>query len=878
MPSVALAAEGEMAVEPWDSEGVRSRGSVRMRGPGTHASRRWTAHGALLVAAVVTLGCTGAVDTGPSGPRGTDRTRPVDPPVFVPTPATLHRMTRAEHDATLRALLGDGYALPTDLPADTPLHGFSTVGGSELSIAARDAEQYEAAAMMIAEQTTTPERRLAFYGCDVAAEGAACIESFVDDFGQRAWRRPLTSGERASLVALHAEVLPFTRDAWVAAGFVTSAILQSPHFLFRVEIGEDDPEDDTRLRYTSWEMASRLSYFLWGAPPDDALLAAAARGELVSEDAVRREAIRMLADPRARTQMVRFFAEFLALDRLAEVEKNAELFPEWNATLRDSMRIELEELLGDVWDRDADVREILSTDSTYVDSALAALYGLADPGEGMRVRTTLPESAHRGGLLGRAGILAMYSHATITSPVLRGKFVLINVLCEDIPPPPPGIPELEEAPEGEMRTIRQQLERHRADPVCAGCHDRIDPPGLALEHFDPIGRYRTLDHGLPVDASWAMMGGEGSGADELGTLLASSDQVGACFARRLYRFGTGHLETRGELPGVRALEDEAAEGGYRLRAIAVAMVTSEGFRYASFPDSECVHGESRECTNACGSGVETCAGGRWTGCTAPAGVPETCNGADDDCDGAMDEALMRECSGGCGAGTEMCVAGAWGGYTAREPGAESCNRVDDDCDGTTDEGFGAVSYTGSYSVLRGFDPSCDGVASRLGEACNRAIDGVCSMSATTCGTSGFGPVENSGDVAAYTCVAATRVDTSYTELASQHAGCNGTSQRIGPECNAAISRLCASRGMSTGYGPVRVSGSVVTVACVPGAEVVETTYTTLSSHHGPCTAASRIGGDCNAAIHRFCISRGAVSGFGPLENSGDVAVVACVRP
>jgi hypothetical protein len=822
-----------------------------------------------LAASVV--GCTGSLDAGP-------RSASTEPALVTPTPPTLHRLTAAEHRASLEALF-PGYALPdaARLPSDTPLHGFSTVGASEISIDAVAAEEHERAALELAAATIADaEGRLAFYGCDVAS-GDDCVRGFIARFGRLAWRRPLRADETDALLALDHEVAAIVRDPWRAASYVTAAFLQSPHFLFRVETGEPDPDDPGRLRYTSLEMASRLSYFLWGGPPDDALLTRASRGALASEDGVREAALGMLEEPRARAQMIRFFAEFLALERLESAEKNSELFPAWSPSLRASMRAEVEELVGDVWDRDLDVRDLFSTNITFVDSELAALYGLPDPGPGRRVRTTLPASARRGGLLGRGAILATYAHATLSSPVRRGKFVVTNVLCRDVPPPPPGVPELPED-DGTPRTQRMRLARHVESPICAGCHQTLDPPGLALEHFDAIGRYREEENTLPIDAEVEMFGQVFSGADGLGEQLARSPEVGACFARRMFRFGVGHLETEGELPAMRELERALRLGGYRLRELAVALVTSDVFRYASYPDRVCEDGQTRPCESGCGEGTETCALGRWEGCTAPEGGAESCNGVDDDCDGRVDEALLRECASACGAGTETCVMGAYSGCTARAPGTEACNRVDDDCDGATDEGFGAAHVGGAYSTLSSFHAGCDGATERLGERCNSAIDSYCRAAAGVCGTSGFGPTENSGDIAAFTCVSATRVETSYAELATSHGGCDGTGQRVGPECNAAIHRFCAARGASTGFGPVQTDGAAATVACVGGAEVVSSSYSELATHHDGCTQAVRWGPACNAAIHRFCVSRGASSGFGPLENSGDVAVVACVRP
>ena len=237
----------------------------------------------------------------------------------------------------------------------------------------------------------------------------------------------------------------------------------------------------------------------------------------------------------------------------------------------------------------------------------------------------------------------------------------------------------------------------------------------------------------------------------------------------------------------------------------------------------------------------------------------------------------------CGAGMcerhADCVEGAEGPCTPGVPAAEACNGQDDDCDGVTDNGFRAVVSGPGYGVLRTHHDTCDGAGQRLGPGCNAAIHRFCV--AQGCTTSGFGPVENSGDSAAVTCVAGgTDRQVSFAALAGIQPACDGAAQRLGPECNSAIHRYCRSEGFESGFGPIESGPDAVTVTCVPGAsaQVVETSYGALSGVHGGCNQANFIGSDCNAAIHRFCAANGGVSGFGPVEHSGDTAVVVCVRP
>jgi hypothetical protein len=282
---------------------------------------------------------------------------------------------------------------------------------------------------------------------------------------------------------------------------------------------------------------------------------------------------------------------------------------------------------------------------------------------------------------------------------------------------------------------------------------------------------------------------------------------------------------------------------------------------------------------ACRVEATFCADGGLQSCVPRAPGTETCNGLDDDCDGMTDEDLTDAMSCGVGGCRRVapCVDGRVGACTPGAPGTETCNGVDDDCDGMTDEGFRAVAVSSSYTELVRRHDGCT-AATRIGGACNAAIHRACA--ARGCTQSGFGPLENNGDFAAIACVRSDGIrDVPYATLAMHHPGCTA-SARIGSDCNAAIHRYCASQGFVTGFGPDEQGPDSATITCLraPVAEVVNTTYTALATAHGGCTGATRIGPECNAAIHRACVGRGFVSGFGPLENNGDLAVIACVRP
>ncbi len=290
-------------------------------------------------------------------------------------------------------------------------------------------------------------------------------------------------------------------------------------------------------------------------------------------------------------------------------------------------------------------------------------------------------------------------------------------------------------------------------------------------------------------------------------------------------------------------------------------------------------GEGSCGVGACRVTQPFCRDGRPVACTPGQGSAELCNGVDDDCDGEVDEGVSGErCGTGACERTARCEGGVFGACVPGASETEVCNRIDDDCNGVVDDGFRIEVVNGSYLALSGLHAQCDGATERMGPNCNAAIHRFCAGQG--CSTSGVGPLENSGDLAILACVTAEpSIDVPFATLAAQHPGCTVNS-RIGSDCNAAIHRYCASRGYASGFGPVEQGAESALVTCLRGeaARVEVTSYTVLMGHHDGCTAQTRLGPACNAAISRFCGQRGFRTGFGPVENSGDTAVVTCLVP
>lgn len=508
-----------------------------------------------------------------------------DPEVdFELEPAVLPRLTQRQYRNSVADLL-DGPLPEPPLEPDTNPYLFYSIGATSTSLSELGVQQYEQAAQALTQTVfDDPDRREALVGCAVTTTTDPCIEDYVRAFGRRAFRRPLTDDEVAQWTELVDDV--DAPDVWEALRLMTGGMLQSPYFIYRVEQGEPDPDDETRLRFSDYEMASRLSYLLWDTTPDDALLDAADAQQLTTVEGIAAQVDRMLESPRAKASVLAFFSQYFDLGRLQGVTRNTETYPQFNALLPAQMRTEVELLVEDVvYRRDADFRSIYSTRDIYVTNHLAALYGVDAPGATpiAFVPVTLPQDGPRAGLLTLSAFLTMNAHETDTSPTLRGKYVRERVLCSVVQAAPDDVDlDIDPEPSDEPQTLRQRLEAHRDSPACASCHAFIDPPGFLFENFDSLGVYRTEDsQGLTLDASGELDGAVLANARELGPVLADDPRVGACVVQQLYRHANGRLNTGSESAALVDMAQRWGEAGYRYQDLLRQFVVHDSFRYVA---------------------------------------------------------------------------------------------------------------------------------------------------------------------------------------------------------------------------------------------------------------------------------------------------------
>lgn len=411
-----------------------------------------------------------------------------------------------------------------------------------------------------------------------------CARQILAILVRRAYRRPVSESDLE-------RPMEFYRRGREQGGFegglqaALSAVLVSPEFLFRMERDPEGVAPGAAYRVDDLALASRLSFFLWSSIPDDALLAAAERGELRDPRALETHARRMLGDPRALNVVRNFGAQWLHLRNLESVTPDLRLFPDFDDNLRRAFRRETELHLETILREDRSIVDLLKCNHTFLNERLARHYGIPHVNGSQFRRVELGPGSDRGGLLRQGSILTVTSYATRTSPVLRGKWILENLLGTPPPPPPASVPALKERTATESPTVRERLAAHRADPACAGCHALIDPPGFALENFDAIGRWRTLEEGAPVDARGGLPdGGSFEGVAGLEDRLVQRPEpfVGA-FTEKLLTFALGRGLEPSDGPAVRRIVREAKADGYRLSAIMTGIVRSLPFTQRKAP-------------------------------------------------------------------------------------------------------------------------------------------------------------------------------------------------------------------------------------------------------------------------------------------------------
>ncbi|HEY7189086.1 MAG TPA: DUF1592 domain-containing protein, partial [Vicinamibacterales bacterium] len=426
----------------------------------------------------------------------------------------------------------------------------------------------------------TPSRRRVF-SCRPGSgvDETACAKQIVSSLARRAYRRAVTDADVDSLLTFYQQEKTKTGNFEAGIEMALRRILADPEFIFRFEPTPAGVAPKTPYRVSDTELASRLSFFLWSSIPDEELLKLAIDGKLHQPAVLEKQARRMLADPKARALVTNFANQWLYLRDLKSANPDITVFPDFDDNLRQGFQRETEMLFEAVMREDRSVLDLLDADFTFVNERLAKHYGIPNVyGPDFR-RVPVPSDARRG-LLGQGSLLLVTSNANRTSPVIRGKWILENLLGAPPPTPPPDVPNLEEKPTATARSVRERIEQHRANPTCAGCHKIMDPIGLSLENFDAIGRWRAVDEGVKIDASGQLVDGTpiAGPADLRKAMLARGDVFVAAMTEKMMMYGVGRETHAYDMPTVRAIMRDASKNRYRFSDLVLGIVKSQAFQ------------------------------------------------------------------------------------------------------------------------------------------------------------------------------------------------------------------------------------------------------------------------------------------------------------
>jgi len=556
-----------------------------------------------LVLGTLQLGCSGGLeaDTGPAGPAvpgaagtggnpgivgGGSGGSVVDTTMGDPGTKGVHRLNDAEYNATVQDLFEDPALGPARgwLPGEG--YGFDNIA-EVLRINDGQFEKYFNAAGDLAESIFARADQVAkIVSC---AAGPTCATEIVNAFGLRVWRRPLLPAEVTSMVGVYDRAVAQGLDHTAAVKELVRAFLSSPEFLYRIEF-DLDPASTTPHDVSQYDMASRLSYFLWSSTPDDAMLAQAAANQLHDPAVLRTTVESMLQSPKSTRLVMNFAGQWLDVRGVPGHTAFPEVYPSWSDALGNSMATEAYSYFSEFLHSDLPWTDFLRADFNYVDSALAAHYGMANPGPGV-VRVT-DTTDQRMGYLGLGAFLTASSLPQRTSPTSRARRILADLLCTPPPDPPPEVrAEIDNLLAGEAtaptsptspsQDIRAFLEQHRSDPGCASCHSIFDPYGMALENFDGVGQWRTTyPSGAPIDPTATLSDGvtQLNGLPSVVEAISADQRLTSCVAEKMFIYGLGRGTVATDDPYLTAITSAWTSGQPTLRRLAQELALSAPFR------------------------------------------------------------------------------------------------------------------------------------------------------------------------------------------------------------------------------------------------------------------------------------------------------------
>jgi hypothetical protein len=533
---------------------------------------------------------------------------PPSEPHAIGGPPQIRRLTESQYRATVADIFGPDIPIVGRFEHGLRAEGLLAVGTSQAGISTFSFEQYDASARGIAAEVVGEKRRGELVPCRPRSESsfdAACAKQFVEHYGPRLFRRPLTGEEVKRYVRTAQTAQQRLGNFYAGLQFALAGMMVSPDFLVRIEPVVPDPKHRGQFRLDPYAEATRLSYFLTNSTPDAELLRAAGAGELDTDAGLARQVDRLIASAYFERAVRAFFEDMLEFDTFNELAKDPVIYPAFNSTVaQDAQEQTLRTIVTLLVTQQGDYRDLFTTRDTYLTRALGAVYRLPVATRNGWEKAQYPVGSGREGILTNISFLAFYSHPGRSSSTLRGKAIRQVFLCQTIPDPPNNVDfsVVQDSSNTAMPTARIRLEAHRTSPACAGCHRLMDPLGLTLENFDGVGAFRAQENGAVIDVSGTFDGKTFEGAQGLGQAIHDSPQTPRCLVDKMYRSAAGRKATPDERPYLDYLNQTFQADSYRVPDLMRAIAVSRSF-YAVAPPNPGVNMPQR-------AAVQTSNGGR----------------------------------------------------------------------------------------------------------------------------------------------------------------------------------------------------------------------------------------------------------------------------
>lgn len=505
---------------------------------------------------------------------------PKPPTQAEPIKVAFRRITESQYRHTIADVFGPEIEVKGRFEPERREAGLLAIGNSQLSLTSSGVERFFALGTSISDQVLSEELRGNSVPCqpaDPAQADDACARKFIESYGERLFRRPLTEPEISARLAVASTGAKQAGDFYAGLKLALTSLLAAPEFLFRVESAEPDPANPSQYRLDAYTKAARLSFLFWDSAPDQELLEAARSGDIHTEAGLKQQIMRLTSSPRYEDGVRSFFADMLQLDGFENLVKDPTIYPKFNSSVSESAREQTLKTVVDLLVRKKqDYRDLFTSNDTFLNRPLASVYRVPFASSGDWASFTFPESSERSGILTQVSFLSLFSHPGSSSPTKRG-VAMYDIFMGESTPDPPADVDLSVVQSTSAGTSRERLLEHMNNQNCAVCHRRTDPPGLALEHFDGLGQLRTMENGAPIDVSADLYGEKFVGARGLGAYLRNDPRVPAALVRKIFEYGVGRKMDHEDEDFVFAETKAFADNGFRVPDLMIRIASSPQF-------------------------------------------------------------------------------------------------------------------------------------------------------------------------------------------------------------------------------------------------------------------------------------------------------------